>query len=544
MERDMPALEGWAKEPAYNPVQTLSTMIRDGIFKDPDALLVFWSSGQETVLAVGEIWRRAQSLSVGLNGLGIGSSDRIAIQVPNNADGVTALLACCRLGLVIVPLVMSYRARELEFILRQSNVKAIIAPRAIREVDTAQRIASFGEMSALEHIVSIGGSRDDHPQVVPFEELLTSSVTDQEELDGEITQNDPSDTFSIIYTSGTTGGEPKGAIHTHKSFGSEIVSAAEIWVPAGEHRTPLVIFPPGHIAGFAYSLMPIIDGSGAVYMDTWNAEAAASLVERYNVAWTFGTPFHLAALLEVATPGQLKSIRKFGCGGASVPPSLIERADASGIKAFRAYGTTEHPSISSGRSEDSLKIRAYTDGRLMPDVEVRILDDSNVLCDIGQVGEIVTRGPELFSGYLADKHNAEVLHDGWYRTGDLGTLDCEGALTIVDRKKDIIIRGGENISSKEVEDVILQIDGVLAVAVVGWPDERYGERVAAFVQMKSDEPLEMDIVIEHFKKLDVAHFKTPERLVQVDDFKRTAAGKILKVPLRNQAARLAAAEIA
>jgi acyl-CoA synthetase (AMP-forming)/AMP-acid ligase II len=395
-------------------------------------------------------------------------------------------------------------------------------------------------MNSLQHIITIGGERESDRRIVPFEELVETSGADSKEPSQEIARAAPGDIFAIIYTSGTTGGEPKGAIHTHESFGCELLVGADIWIPEGERRAPLVVFPPGHIAGFAYSLMPIIDGSGAVYMDSWNAAAAASLVERYDLAWAFGTPFHLTTLLEAAAPGQLTRIRMFGCGGASVPPSLIERADTAGVKAFRAYGSTEHPSISSGRRGDSLRIRAYTDGRPMPGVEVRILDADNALCGAGEFGEIVTRGPELFRGYLAAKHDAEALQDGWYRTGDLGEIDSEGALTIVDRKKDIIIRGGENISSKEVEDIILQIDGVLAVAVIGWPDERYGERVAAFVQTKSGRPLKLETVTEHFKNSGTARFKTPERLMHVDDFERSAAGKILKVPLRAHAARLAA----
>lgn len=527
-----------AEDVANHTPKDLASSLKEGIYKNPDAPLIFWSDGQETATTAGQIWQRAGQLAAGLKGLGLGTGDRIAIQVPNNLDGVAAFLASSRLGLEIVPLVMSYGSHELQFIIRQANAKAVITPQSVKGVDAAQRIASFDGIGSVRHIVVIGGRRGGDPRIVAFEDLIETSGAAPDSPDVSL-----SDIFAVIYTSGTTGGEPKGAIHTHETFSRELLAGAEVWIPAGGQRAPLVVFPPGHIAGVAYSLMPIIDGSGAVYMDAWNAEAAASLIERHALSWTFGTPFHLTTLLEVATPGQLKSLRMFGCGGASVPPSLIERADAAGVAAFRAYGSTEHPSISSGRRDDPLRIRAYTDGRPMPGVMVQILDDNRQPCGTGEVGEIVTRGPELFQGYLDAKHNKEALQDGWYRTGDLGRIDDDGALTIVDRKKDIVIRGGENISSKEVEDIILQIEGVLAVAVVGWPDARYGERVAAFVQMKGDRRLDLDAVAEHFRKLQIARHKTPERLIEIDEFERSAAGKILKVPLRTRAAQLSAAEL-
>lgn len=522
---------------ASGPAQALASMLKEGIDKDPQAPLVFWSDGQETTISAGQIWQRAGRLVAGLESLGLAPGDRIAIQVPNNLDGVTAFLAGTRLGLEIVPLVMNYGAHELRFIIRQANAKAFICPASVKGVELAERIALLDDIACIRHIIVVGGHGDDN-RVVAFEEMLETPDATLDVPDAALT-----DIFAIIYTSGTTGGEPKGAIHTHESFSRELQADAEIWIPTGEHRAPLVIFPPGHIAGVAYALMPIIDGSGAVYMDAWSAEAAASLIERHALSWSFGTPFHLTTLLEAAAPGQLNSLRMFGCGGASVPPSLIERADAAGVPAFRAYGSTEHPSVSSGRRDDPLRVRAYTDGRPMPGVTIKILDDQNRSCGIGEVGEIVTRGPELFRGYLDGRHDKDALQDGWYRTGDLGKIDEDAALTIVDRKKDIVIRGGENISSKEVEDIILQIADVSAVAVVGWPDARYGERVAAFVQMKGGKCLDLDTVTQHFRNSRIARHKTPERLVDVDEFERSAAGKILKVPLRDRAARLAADEL-
>ncbi|HUB63862.1 MAG TPA: AMP-binding protein [Methylocella sp.] len=522
---------------ASKSVQNLASLIKEGIFKDGDAPLIFWSEAGINGITAGEIWQRAGRLAAGLRTRGLNKGDRIAIQVPNSLDGLTAFLACTRLGLVIVPLVMSYGAHELDFIVGQSGSKALITPGTIKGIDAAQRIASLKGGEALHTIILIGGEQSEEPRAVSFDDLLNTARFAPDDPDIPLNE-----IFVVIYTSGTTGGEPKGAIHTHETFGRELVCGADVWIPQGEQRAPLVIFPPGHIAGVAYSLMPIIDGSGAVYMESWSPEAAARLIEHHSLAWTFGTPFHLTTLLEAATTGQLKSLRMFGCGGASVPPTLIERADAEGIAAFRAYGSTEHPSISSGRHDDPLRVRAYTDGRPMPGVTVRIIDDQGRPCGTGEVGEITTRGPDLFCGYLDGSRNAGALVDGWYFTGDLGRIDQDGALTIVDRKKDIVIRGGENISSKEVEDIILQMPDVLAVAVVGWPDPQYGERVAAFVQTKEGTTVGLDKISAHFRSLQVARHKTPERVIATDEFERSAAGKILKVPLRARAAQLSAQE--
>jgi acyl-CoA synthetase (AMP-forming)/AMP-acid ligase II len=222
-------------------------------------------------------------------------------------------------------------------------------------------------------------------------------------------------------------------------------------------------------------------------------------------------------------------------GAANVSPSLIERADAVGIRAYRCYGSSEHPTISSGEPDDSLDKRATTDGRVTAGNEWRLVDDDDRDVPTGVDGEIVVRGPEQFLGYLDPALNDGLyLEDGWLRTGDVGRVDADGFLTITDRKKDIIIRGGENIASKEVEDVMLTHPAVADVAAVGVPDERYGERVCAFVVLRTGHSLTLPDVRQHFSEAGLARQKTPERLEIVDALPRTAAGKIQKFALRDR----------
>jgi acyl-CoA synthetase (AMP-forming)/AMP-acid ligase II len=272
-------------------------------------------------------------------------------------------------------------------------------------------------------------------------------------------------------------------------------------------------------------------------MDNWDASAAARLIEEHRVRNAQGTPFHLHGLLETAAASQrdLSSLTDYLIGGANVPPALVEQAQTAGLATYRCYGSSEHPTISSGTPSDPLDKRAGTDGRLLDGCEVRILDDEGADLPRDQEGEIVCRGPELFVGYTKDALNAEsFLPGGWFRTGDVGVLDADGYLRITDRKKDIIIRGGENISSKEVEDILARHPAVVEAAVVGMPDERYGERVCAYVILHHGAKLALPEVLDHFAAEGVARQKTPEQLIEVDELPRTPMGKVRKVELRTR----------
>ena len=272
-------------------------------------------------------------------------------------------------------------------------------------------------------------------------------------------------------------------------------------------------------------------------MDTWDPADAALLIEEHGLNSTSGAPVFLSTLLDAAERDgrDLSSIASYMTGAAAVPPALVERADRASVPSYRCYGSSEHPTITSSLPTDPLDKRAGSDGRLLPDVEIRLVDDEGKDVAAGQPGEVATRGPELFVGYSDDALNvASFLPGGWFLTGDIGVLDVDGYLTITDRKKDVIIRGGENIASKEVEDVLSRHSSVEDVAVVAEPDERYGERVCAFVTLREGAALSLDEVRGHFEAVGVARQKTPERLEVVEEFQRTAAGKIKKFALRDQ----------
>jgi len=248
-----------------------------------------------------------------------------------------------------------------------------------------------------------------------------------------------------------------------------------------------------------------------------------------------GTPFYLSTLLDEADRSKrnISSLQLFLVGAASVPPSLVERAAAAGIISWRTYGSTEHPAISSGMPTDRADDRAHTDGKVGPGNEVRIVDEAGVDVPIGQEGEILARGPKQFLGYSdAELDREAFVGDSWFRTGDVGRLDGNGHLTITDRKKDIIIRGGENISAKEVEDAVATHPSVAEVAVVAAPDATWGEQVCAFLITRGDTLVTTDQLRDHVVASGLAAHKAPAGVVVVEDLPRTAAGKVRKADLR------------
>jgi acyl-CoA synthetase (AMP-forming)/AMP-acid ligase II len=291
------------------------------------------------------------------------------------------------------------------------------------------------------------------------------------------------------------------------------------------------------VAGLLGILRVLVHGTPTVVMESWDPALAARLVDDYRLTYGVGAPVQLTGLLDEQARGtaSLATLSEFMTGAANVPPALIRRADRAGITAYRCYGSSEHPTVSTGTIEDPLDKRATTDGRIIAGSEVRIVDDEGDDLPPGVDGEIASRGGELFLGYTDAALDAEAfLPGGWFRTGDVGRLDDDGYLTITDRKKDVIIRGGENISSKQVEDVLAEHPAVADVAAVGVPDPVMGERVCAVVVLRPGHRLDLDAVRAHFAGSGLARQKTPEFLELVDEFPRTPSGKIQKFDLRRR----------
>jgi cyclohexanecarboxylate-CoA ligase len=298
----------------------------------------------------------------------------------------------------------------------------------------------------------------------------------------------------------------------------------------------LATFPAGHVASLIGLLRPLTAGGTTVVMDRWSARAAAELIEQHRITTSAGTPFFLSTLLDQAEQDgrDVSSLDRFLCGAAAVPPALVERSEAAGIVTWRTYGSTEHPAISSGGPSDPPDKRRFTDGRVTPGNEVRLLDQDDHDVAPGAEGEIVARGPKQFLGYQDPATDGDAFVLGtWFRTGDLARFDEDGYLVVTDRVKDIIIRGGENISAREVEEVLARHSAVAEVAVCATPDEVWGESVCAVVVPHDGTRGPTVQELELFaSSAGLAPHKFPSKVVLTDSLPRTAAGKVRKRDLR------------
>ena len=477
----------------------------------------------------------ARRLAAGLRARGVGPGDVVALQLPNWMEAAAAFWAAAFLGAVVVPVVHFYGPRELGFILSASR------PRVFITAERFGRMSFRPELCAHIPIIGVVGGNDASVvggndasvvggndasvvggNVVDFEDLLAD-----EPMAGTL-HTDPGAPALIAFTSGTTR-EPKGVIHSHQTLCCETRQLLANY-PKDRGRQ-LTATPVGHFIGMVGAfLIPGREGAPIDLADVWDPAKVLALMAEQGVSIGGGPPYFVTSLLDHPdfTDAHLRHIRHVGLGGSTVPGALTRRLADLGIFVFRSYGSTEHPSITGSRPSAPEDKRLFTDGNARPGVEVRLADD----------GEILSRGPDLCLGYTDDALTAAAFDaDGWYHTGDIGVLDADGYLTITDRKADVIIRGGENISAVEVEDVLLAMPAVAEAVVVAAPDARLGERAVAVLRIKPGCVLPaMAQVREHFERMGVARQKWPEELREVEDFPRTASGKVQKYLVRNQLA--------
>jgi acyl-CoA synthetase (AMP-forming)/AMP-acid ligase II len=418
------------------------------------------------------------------------------------------------------------------FILAQSRAAAYLSPFAWGSVDYAAIVAAAAPASLRAHVVIGEGEAPAGPDGlarIPWAACAAlEPATDLPEVSSE-------QVAVLAYTSGTTS-DPKGVIHDHRTLLSELRHMKQ-WVTPG--RPMLMGSPVTHSTGMLGAVLgPLATGSNIHLIDRWDPGHALEVMLEAGIGAGSGASVFLASLLDHPgfTPAHAARMQQVGLGGAPVPVALGERAASHGIAIIRAYGSTEHPSTTGCTYEDSADRRHRTDGRALAGVELRLVDESGAEVPRGQPGEILSRGPDLCLGYTDPALTAAAFDEqGWYRSGDIGVLDEQGFLTITDRVKDIIIRGGENISAAEVEGALQTLPGVAEVAVVAAPDARLGEHACAVVRMlPGAAPVSLGDLTAHLAAAGLARQKWPEELRLVNDFPRTASGKIRKVDLRAQ----------
>ena len=385
----------------------------------------------------------------------------------------------------------------------------------------------------LPHLetIAVVGDAQLSPGFLKFESLLDASP-----VDGPAPV-DPSAPTLFGYTSGSTSA-PKGAIHSHRTLGFEMRQIGS-WMTAHENLTGVIVGTPiGHMNGLLALVGSALRRRSVSLIDRWDSTKFLEMMLVDNASWNGGPTYFLTSLLDDPTLSEahleLMRLGMIGLGGSTVPSAVCERATQLGLRVGRSYGSTEHPTVSGARGDEPEEKRHNTDGRPYDGCSVRIVDEDGRVLDAGDAGEIMTRGADCFLGYTNPAFNADAFdRDGWFATGDVGVLDRDGYLTVTDRKKDIIIRGGENISASEVEDALLTIPGVAEVAAVAAVDDRLGERVCAFTRMQiGAPPLSLEQVREHLEGSGLSRQKWPEDVRNVADLPRTPSGKLKKNVLR------------
>ncbi|MGI8329459.1 AMP-binding protein [Actinomadura scrupuli] len=494
--------EGWWTQ------DTIGDLLARGLAAAPEAAFRVHSAVRPWSGTFRDVERVARRLAGGLRARGVGPGDVIAFQLPNWMEAAAVFWASAFLGAAVVPVVHFYGRKELGYILDA------IEPRVFVTAERFGRMECQPDLYAEVPIVGVVG-RD-------FDDLLSADP-----MPGTVAA-DPAGPALIAFTSGTTR-DPKGVVHSHRTLGCETRQLAGLYPP--DRGRQLTATPVGHFMGMVNAfLIPVLDGTPVNLTDVWDPGRALALMTGEGLTVGGGATYYVTSLLDHPdfTARHLPHMKYVGLGGSSVPAAVTTRLADLGITVFRSYGSTEHPSITGSRHTAPERKRLYTDGNVLPGAEIRLDAD----------GEILSRGPDLCLGYTDEAlTEAAFDEDGWYRTGDIGVIDEDGYLTITDRKADFIIRGGENISALEVEEVLLAMPGIAEAAVVAAPDPRLGEHAAAVVRLRLEFPLPtMDELRAHLHRSGLARQKWPEELHAVDDFPRTASGKIQKFLLRQDIA--------
>ncbi|MDA6570528.1 medium-chain fatty-acid--CoA ligase [Escherichia coli] len=467
---------------------------------------------------------------------GIESGDRIAFQLPGWCEFTVIYLACLKIGAVSVPLLPSWREAELVWVLNKCQAKMFFAPTLFKQTRPVDLILPLqNQLPQLQQIVGVD-------KLAPATSSLSLSqiIADNTPLTTAITTHGD-ELAAVLFTSGTEG-LPKGVMLTHNNIlASERAYCARLnltWQDVFMMPAPL-----GHATGFLHGVTaPFLIGARSVLLDIFTPDACLALLEQQRCTCMLGaTPFvyDLLNLLE-KQPADLSALRFFLCGGTTIPKKVARECQQLGIKLLSVYGSTESSPHAVVNLDDPLSRFMHTDGYAAAGVEIKVVDDARKTLPPGCEGEEASRGPNVFMGYFDEPElTARALdEEGWYYSGDLCRMDEAGYIKITGRKKDIIVRGGENISSREVEDILLQHPKIHDACVVAMPDERLGERSCAYVVLKAPHhSLSLEDVVAFFSRKRVAKYKYPEHIVVIEKLPRTASGKIQKFLLRKDIMR-------
>jgi len=500
----------------------------------PDRVVVVFERKKYTFSQLNE---RVDRLANALSSLSVKKGDRLAMLQVNCNQFVETYFAAAKLGAIYVPLNFRAKGNELTYMLNTAEASTLlVGERYIELVDSLR-----SNLTSVRHFISIESR---HEGMLYYEDMIASSPA------GEIvTEIDDDDTTILLYTAGTTG-VPKGVMLSHNSFAVYVLENVTPADPELEERNILTV-PLYHVAGIQAMLAAIYGGRTLVMERQFDAKEWMELVESEKANRAMMVPTMLKQLMDHPEFGEhdLSSLKVITYGAAPMPLEVIKRAlDVfPGVSFINAFGQTETAStittlgpedhIISGTEEEREKKlkRLSSIGKPMSDVEMRIVDEDGRELLVGQVGEIVARGPRVMTGYWKDEEKTEktIDKDGWVHTGDMGYMDEDGYFYLAGRAMDMIIRGGENISPEEVEAVLRTHLKVEEAAVIGIPDEEWGEQPRAIVVLKQGETATAEEIIEHCRT-HLSSFKRPRSVVFTNELPRNPMGKVLKRVLQER----------
>lgn len=494
-----------------------------------DKAFVFDSSASVTFAEFAE---RSVRIAAGLHRLGIRRGERVAVQLPNWVEFPLVAAALSRLGAILVPIMPIYRDNEVGYLLQHSGAVAVVTCEDFRGFGHRAMFESLrADAPAVRDVIVARGAGADSLTALE----VTGEIADLEKEIGP--DSSPDDGFLIVYTSGTTS-RPKGCFHT---FNTLRASAAAI-AKSLDYTDADVQFGPSpitHSTGLVTSVvLPLLKGASSYLMEVWEPEEALRCIAQHRLtAAVTATPF-LQMLMGAydADRHDTASMRLWVCAGSPIPGSVVEKSrELLGFQTLSLYGRSENFLTTMCTVDDAPECSATSDGTALEGAAVKIIDHDGVEVPRGEEGDIAYRGPSHMIEYFHDDERTAALFtpDGFSRSGDLGRMDADGYVRVTGRLKDIVIRGGMNISARELEDHLLEHPDIANVAVVGMPDERLGEKVCAYVVAKDPARRPgLDDIVSFLKERKVTTQKLPERLEVVEAMPMTATGKIQKHVLR------------
>ncbi|MFT4117157.1 AMP-binding protein [Bradyrhizobium sp.] len=485
-------------------------------------------------LSYRELADRIARAAASLKRLGIGRGDVVSVQLPNWWEFAVVALAAFRVGAVVNPLMPIFREHELNYMLGFAETKLLVVPKSFRGFDHEEMAQALkAAQPKLEHVIVVDGmgANSFHQALLATDDRLAPPPA------GEIGALPPDQMAVLMFTSGTTG-SPKGVMHCLNTLlACNIALAGRFGL--GSDDTMLVCSPLGHMTGFAAGmLLGLKIGASVIFQDVWDPSRGVSIMSENGVTYSAGAATFLADMCEAVGAGAPKPerLRKFLCAGAPIPPALIDRVYRElNLKVCSLWGMTESLSSTLTEPERALEKSSKTDGRPLDGVEVKVLRLDGSPAPVGETGPLKVRGAQMCLGYYKREDLDPFDTDGWFDTGDLAFMDDEGYIRINGRSKDIIIRGGENVPVLEIENLLFKHPSVLSASIVGYPDERLGEKACAFVVLRPGQTLDLPALQTYMAGNKVAKQYWPERIIFIDDLPRTPAGKVQKFLLKEKA---------